>query len=194
MSHPLAWQLPGQKVEDSTRLASLLQNLATSRRGLMLTPFIAALPASLFSDPAHAIDPNETQVSLPDQLQWKPALPSAPPQSVETVPVFGATDKPGLYAVLIKWHPGYMSAPHTYVTDRLCFVISGTWWVNSGENFEPEATVPVPAGGFVRRVAHTPHYDGVKKGGKEPAVIGIFGQAPIEFKLTDPTKPPVREV
>ena len=194
MSHPLAWQLPDQKVEDSTRLASLLQNLATSRRGLMLTPFIAALPASLFSDPAHAIDPNETQVSLPDQLQWKPALPSAPPQSVETVPVFGATDKPGLYAVLIKWHPGYMSAPHTYVTDRLCFVISGTWWVNSGENFEPEATVPVPAGGFVRRVAHTPHYDGVKKGGKEPAVIGIFGQAPIEFKLTDPTKPPVREV
>ena len=76
----------------------------------------------------------------------------------------------------------------------LCFVISGTWWVNSGENFEPEATVPVPTGGFVRRVAHTPHYDGVKKGGKEPAVIGIFGQAPIEFKLTDPTKPPVREV
>ena len=43
-------------------------------------------------------------------------------------------------------------------------------------------------------VAHTPHYDGVKKGGKEPAIIGIFGQAPIEFKLTDPTKPPVREV
>ena len=66
----------------------------------------------------------------------------------------------------------YMSAPHTYVTDRLCFVISGIWWVNSGENFVPEATVPVPAGGFVRRVAHTPHYDGVKKGGKEPAVIG----------------------
>ena len=96
--------------------------------------------------------------------------------------------------VLVKWHPGYMSASHTYVTDRLCFVISGTWWVNSGETFEPEATVPVPAGGFVRRVAYTPHYDGVRKDGKEPAIIGIFGRAPIEFKLTDPSKPPVREV
>jgi hypothetical protein len=194
MTHPFAPLLPAQKAEDLARLAPLLQNLATSRRGLMLAPFIAALPASLISDPARAIDPNETQVTLPDQFQWKPALPSAPAQSVETVPVFGATDKPGPYVVLVKWHPGYMSAPHTYVTDRLCFVISGTWWVNSGENFQPEATVPVPAGGFVRRVAHTPHYDGVKKGGKEPAVIGIFGQAPIEFKLTDPTKPPVREV
>jgi hypothetical protein len=47
----------------------------------------------------------------------------------------------------------------------------------------------------VRRVAHTPHYDdGVKKGGKEPAIIGIFGQAPIEFKLVDPTKSRVRAV
>ena len=171
-----------------------LKDFAATRRGLILTPLLAALPVALLADQAHAIDPAQTQVTLPDEYQWKPALPNAPAQSVETVPVFGATDKPGLYVVLIKWHPGYMSAPHTYVTDRLCFVISGTWWVNSGENFEPETTVPVPAGGFVRRVAHTPHYDGVKNGGKEPAVIGIFGQAPIEFKLTDPTKPPIREV
>src|ERR1700722_11683862 len=171
-----------------------LKDLAATRRGLLFAPLLAALPAALFTDPAHAIDPAQTQVTLPDQYQWKPALPGAPAQSVETVAVFGLTDKPGPYVVLVKWHPGYMSAPHTYVTDRLCLVISGTWWVNSGENFEPQATVPVPAGGFVRRVAHTPHYDGVRKDGKEPAVIGIFGQAPIEFKLIDPSKPPVREV
>jgi hypothetical protein len=190
---------PTAKLEDLARTLTSapevdLKDFAATRRGLLLAPLLAALPAALIADPAHAIDPNETQVMLPDQYQWKPGLPGAPAQSVETVPVFGATDKPGLYVVLIKWHPGFMSAPHTYVTDRLCFVISGTWWVNSGENFEPENTVPVPAGGFVRRVAHTPHYDGVRKGGKEPAVIGIFGQAPIEFKLVDPTKPRVRAV
>ena len=171
-----------------------IHDLAASRRGLLLAPLLAALPAVLSSDPAHAIDPNETQVTLPDQYHWKPGLQGAPANSVETVPVFGSTDKRGQYVVLIKWYPGFMSAPHTYVTDRLCFVLSGTWWVNSGATFEPEATVPVPAGGFVRRVAHTPHYDGVKKGGKEPAVIAIFGQAPIEFKLIDMSKPPVREV
>ena len=191
--------LPARKFEDLTRTLTSatdgdLKDLAATRRGLILAPLLAALPATLLADPAQAVDPAQTQVTLPDQYPWKPGLAGAPAQSVETVPLFGATDKPGPYVVLIKWHPGYMSAPHTYVTDRLCFVISGTWWVNSGENFEPEATVPVPAGGFVRRVAHTPHYDGVKKGGKEPAVIGIFGQAPVEFKLSDPTKPPVREV
>jgi hypothetical protein len=164
-----------------------------SRRALLLAPLLAALPASLFSGPALAIDPKETQVMLPDQFVWKPGLPGQT-RSVEMAQVFGATTEPGPYVVLVKWYPGFMSAPHTYVTDRLCLVLSGTWWVNSGENFEPEATVPVPAGGFVRRVAHTPHYDGVKRGEIAPAVIGIFGQGPIEFKLTDPTKPPVREV
>jgi hypothetical protein len=108
------------------------------------------------------------------------------------VPLYGDTGKRGPYVVLMKWYPGYMSAPHMYVTDRLCFVLSGTWWVNSGKTFDPDATVPVPAGGFVHRFAHTPHYDGVKKGEAAPAVIGIFGEAPIAFKLVDPSKPPWR--
>jgi len=142
---------PHSEPQDLARAVPLTQNLAASRRGLLLAPLLAALPASLLSGPAQAIDPNETQVTLPDQYQWKPALPGAPPRSVETVPIFGATDKSGPYVVVIRWYPGYMSAPHTYVTDRLCFVLSGTWWVNSGEAFEPAATVPVPAGGFVRR-------------------------------------------
>jgi hypothetical protein len=190
---------PTEKIEDLARMLTFasdrdLRDLAATRRGLLLAPLLAALPAAFFSDPAHAIDPSETQVMLPDRMQWKPWNAGGPTGAMESAAAFGSIDKAGLYAILVRWHPGYMSAPHTYVTDRLCFVISGTWWVNSGENFEPQDTVPVPAGGFVRRVAHTPHYDGVKKGGKEPAVIGIFGQAPIEFKLIDPSKPPVRVV
>jgi hypothetical protein len=99
--------IAGAKSRRSHALAPLLQNLATSRRGLILAPLLAALPATFLADAAHAIDPAQTQVSLPDQYQWKPALPSAPAQSVETVPVFGATDKPGRARIarrkVIKW-------------------------------------------------------------------------------------------
>ena len=59
---------------------SNLQDLAATRRSLLLAPLLAALPAALLADPAHAIDPAQTQVQLPDQYVWKPALPSAPPQ------------------------------------------------------------------------------------------------------------------
>jgi hypothetical protein len=66
--------------------------------------------------------------------------------------------------------------------------------VNSGADFDPDSTVPVPAGGFVRRVAGTPHYDGVKSGGKQPAEIVLFGIAPVQLKLVDPKKPSWRKV
>ena len=136
------------KFEDLTRALTSasdgdFKELAATRRGLILAPLLAASPAALLAYPAHAIDPAQTQVILPDQYQWKPALPSAPAKSVETVPVFGATDKPGPYVVLVKWHPGYMSAPHTYVTDRLCFVISGIWWALQNETLSSGAALIV---------------------------------------------------
>jgi hypothetical protein len=73
-------------------------------------------------------------------------------------------------------------------------VLSGTWWVNSGADFDPADTVPVPAGGFVRRVAGTPHYDGVRHGAKQPAVIALFGIGPVDFHLVDAGKPAWRKV
>jgi hypothetical protein len=162
--------------------------LSPGRRQLLLASLLAALPLGLSARQAAAINPAETQVTLPDQIKWTPWT-AGPPHSAEMATLFGGLDKPGEYVVLMKWYPGYMSAPHSYRTDRLCLVLSGTWWVNSGDDFDSNATVPVPAGGFVRRVAHTPHYDGVRKGAKEPAVIGIFGIAPVDLKLVDPNRP-----
>jgi hypothetical protein len=162
--------------------------MPATRRRVLLASLLATLPLSLSSQRADAINPSETQVTLPGQIKWV-AWTAGPPHSAEMATLHGGLDEPGPYVVLMKWYPGYMSAPHSYATDRQCLVLSGTWWVNSGTDFNPDNTVPVPAGGFVRRVAHTPHYDGVKKNATEPAIIGIFGIAPVELKLVDPSKP-----
>jgi hypothetical protein len=169
--------------------------VASTRRTVLLSSLLAALPLGLSAGRAQAakINPSETQVTLPDEIKWT-AWTGVPPHSGEMATLFGGLNEPGPYVVLMKWYPGYMSAPHSYATDRLCLVLSGTWWVKSGADFAPNDTVPVPAGGFVRRVAHTPHYDGVKKGAAEPAVIGIFGIAPVDLKLLDPSEPGWRQV
>jgi hypothetical protein len=158
-----------------------------------LAPLLAALPLSGEFARAAKIDPNQTAITLPEAINWI-TWGGLPPHAAEMAMLFGGLDKPGPYLVLMKWYPGYMSAPHTYVTDRLSVVLSGTWWVNSGSDFDPDNTVPVPAGGFVRRLAHTPHYDGVKKDHSEPAIIAIFGIAPVALELTDPAKPSWRQV
>ena len=172
-----------------------MDGIEPDRRALLLLPLLAALPLALAGGEAAAspINPLETIVRRPDEIVWQ-RRPGVPQPSVETAPLFGATNEHGLYYTLVKWHPGYMSAPHSYVTDRLCVVVSGTWWVNSGADFDPARTVPAPAGSFVRRAANTPHYDGVRADGTEPAVIAICGIAPVNRTWLEPDKPKVRRV
>ncbi len=164
-----------------------------SRRDLLLTSLMATLPLGVATAGASPLNPEQTIIKAPDALQWK-TEGAFPPEAVESCPLIGRTTEAGLYYTLIRWHPGYMSAPHFYSTDRYCMVLSGTWWCNSGPDFDPASCVPVQAGSYVRRVALTPHYDGVIRGHNEPAVIAICGIGPINFKLSDPSKPAWREV
>jgi hypothetical protein len=172
------------------------QSLLASRWEAILAPLVAAFSLALPGAAAFAgtVNPAETIITPPSEIEWNAWIPGFPPHSGEVATLYGGLDKPGPYLVLMKWYPGYMSAPHTYATDRLSLVLSGTWWVNSGADFDPANAVPVPAGGFVRRVARTPHYDGVPSDVKEPAVIAIFGMAPVEFQLVNADLPAWRKV
>ncbi|HLN10257.1 MAG TPA: cupin domain-containing protein [Xanthobacteraceae bacterium] len=164
----------------------MLDMSSANRRDLLIAPLLAAIPAALLGERAEAspIDPNMTFTRSPDQIVWQSG--NRLPKTVEQAPLWGKSSD------LVRWYPGFMSAPHWYETDRLCVVVSGTWWVASGEDFAPDDTVPMPPGSFIRRVARTPHYDGVKKDGKEPAVIAICGMGPMTYHAVDPSKPDVR--
>jgi hypothetical protein len=169
--------------------------LGPQRRPLLLGSLATLTTMLLLDEPAHAslLDPAETQITLPDAIKWS-SWSGLPKGVGDMAPLYGDLNATGPYLVLMRWHPGYMSAPHTYATDRLSLVLSGTWWVNSGGDFDPANTVPVPAGGFVRRVAGTPHYDGVRRDAKQPAVIALFGIGPVDFHLVEPGKPAWRRV
>jgi hypothetical protein len=164
-----------------------------SRRDLLLASLAAAMPFGISGAAASPLNPAQTMIKPPDELPWKPN-PAYPPHSSDRCMLTGDDKTPGLYLTLIRWWPGYMSAPHTYLTDRFCMVLSGTWWCDSGADFDPASCVPVQAGSYVRRVAGTPHYDGVIKDHHEPAIIAICGIAPIGYKLVDPSKPGWRAI
>ncbi len=137
------------------------------------------------------LNPAQTIIIPPGDARFQAPF-TAPPRSVEEAVLAGSEHEDGAYLVLMKWYPGWMSAPHTYVTDRLCVVLSGVWWCNSGPDFDPAQAVPVYPGGFVRRVAGTPHYDGARADAAEPAVIVVTGTGPVGQQWVDPSQPMVR--
>src|SRR5271154_2633580 len=83
-----------------------------TRRDLLLTSLLAALPLNLTRAAASPLNPAQTVIRAPDALQWE-TQPSFPKVSADICPLTGGSTGPGLYFVLIRWHPGYMSAPHT---------------------------------------------------------------------------------
>lgn len=170
----------------------------SSRREVLAASLVGALPMLLGpilagSATASPLDPAQTIIQPPEALKWVPTK-GYPEGASDRCALTGDPNGSGLYYTLVRWWPGYMSAPHFYATDRFCTVLSGTWWCNSGGDFDPASCVPVKAGSYVRRVAGTPHFDGVVPGAKEPAVIAICGIAPVGYTLVDPSKPGWRKV
>jgi hypothetical protein len=141
-----------------------------------LRPIVAALVAVfgfvlLHSSPTAAeLNPAALAYKLPKDIPWVDQGNG----SMRAV-LAGDPDKPGLYVLLNKWKAHNMSRPHFHPNDRFITVISGTWWVGTGSKFDPDSTVPLPPGTFVRHIGKQIHYDGAKD---EDAVLEIVGIGP----------------
>ena len=132
-----------------------------------------ALVAALFVwlSPVKAdLNPKALIYQMPDQIHWTTS-PSGASQAV----LVGDPSKPGLYIVLVKWSAHHMSHPHFHPNDRYITVLKGTWWVGTGTKFDPNSTVAMPAGSFVKHFGKQVHYDGAKD---EDAMLEIVGEGP----------------
>ena len=130
---------------------------------------VMLLPLTLSS--AAQIDNKAVEFITPDKIKFVKNAAG----TNETAVLFGDPEKPGPYVIRLRWFPGNMSRPHFHQNDRFFVVISGTWWLGTGDTFNPDSTVPVPAGTYVIHKAKQPHYDGAKG---EPAVIQVWGMGP----------------
>ncbi len=119
---------------------------------------------------AVAIDRGSRDYTLPDQMQWRDT------ENGKTANLYGDPSKPGLYAYILKRGPNSWSTPHFHDNDRFVTVLDGTFWVGTGA-FDPQRTVPLKPGSFVRDIAGGVHFDGTKDDGATLYVVGI-GPAP----------------
>lgn len=138
---------------------------------LAITASLALMASAAFAADNYPVpDPSHITFTPPKDVKWK--LGKASDQAV----IFGDPDKPGIYGILIRWHPGNFSRPHFHNTDRYAYVLSGTWWVSSSDTFDINKTYPMPAGSVVTDLANTVHFDGAKDG---DALLELVGMGPV---------------
>ena len=146
-----------------------MHRLSTMRRTIRLS-LAATLLIALGSIRAADLDPKAINIQLPKDIKWV-ATTGGSEQAV----LAGDPSKPGLYVVLTKWLPHKNSRPHSHPNDRFSTVLKGTWWVNTGSNYDPDGMKPVPTGSFVVHYGGQVHYDGAKD---EECVLQIVGMGP----------------
>jgi quercetin dioxygenase-like cupin family protein len=144
--------------------------MAAMRSGLCGALALAAVALGAAPAARAEIDPKSITIVPFDQLKFTGA--AGRPQIAN---VFGDPNKPGLYGIVIKWPPHTNSRPHSHPNDRYITVLSGTWWIDTGPKFRPEAMAPMKPGSFIIHHANEIHYDGAKD---EPAMIYIVGMGP----------------
>lgn len=148
-----------------------------ARRGFTGWPLLLALSASAAvsasSAPFATLDSKAIAIQLPNQLPWKSSGNGA-----ETVALAGDASKPGMYVILVKWTAHHNSRPHFHPNDRFITVLSGTWWVNTGRQYDPQHMRPVPAGSFVTHFGKQVHYDGARDGDVILEIVGMGPETP----------------
>jgi hypothetical protein len=115
-----------------------------------------------------ALDPTMVTTKTPDQIEWRDNA------SNRTATLVGDPNQPGIYVQLLTWPKGnHFSRPHSHPNDRFIMVLSGTWWVGTGDTFDPEnLTVAMKPGTFVTHFAKGVHWDGAKDEDTTLLIIG----------------------
>ena len=121
------------------------------------------------SGPYRGGDPAAATIKMPNQIEWKDNGGNL------TTNLVGDPSKPGLYVQMLTWKKNNNSRPHFHPNDRYIYVLSGTWWLNTGTNYDMGKAVAVKEGTFVTHFGKQVHYDGAKD---EETTIIVIGDGP----------------
>ena len=100
---------------------------------------------------------------------------------IQTRMLKGDPSKPGLYTIQLKVPANTTIQAHVHPDDRIATVISGTWYIGFGSQFDETKLKPLTAGSFYTEPP-VMHFARTKT---EPAVVQITGYGPTGTKYFD---------
>jgi quercetin dioxygenase-like cupin family protein len=110
------------------------------------------------------------EFKTPDQIEMKaPLRPGGPAGAV----LYGDPTKQGLYVNRATIAKGQKNMPHSHPDERVVVVLSGTFYVGFGEQFDESKMKALPAGSFFTEPPNAPHYNWAKDGDVVVQITGI---------------------
>lgn len=122
----------------------------------------------------------------PDTIPWGPAPPFVNPGAQLAVLEGDPTASSGDYTVRLKMPDGYRIAPHWHPLRENVTVISGTFKVGMGDQFDTKKMAAFTAGSFAFLDPDMHHY--AMACGE--VVVQVHGQSPLQFNYVNPDDDP----
>jgi quercetin dioxygenase-like cupin family protein len=129
---------------------------------------------------------DKAAVYPPDEQQWRDGPPSLPPGAKIVVLEGDPSVKGGYFALRLALPDGYRIPPHWHPVPERVTVISGTFHLGMGEEFDEQATRALPAGTFFTMPAEMRHF--ARAEGETVLQLNSIG--PFEIHYVNPADDP----
>jgi quercetin dioxygenase-like cupin family protein len=116
-----------------------------------------------------------------------PGTGSSGVADIRTVVLKGDPERAGVYTIMLRVPPHTRIAAHSHRDDRVASVVSGTWRIGYGDNFDEAKLKPLPPGSFYTEPPGRNHF---AETGEEPVVVQITGYGPSSTDYVDPKMGP----
>jgi quercetin dioxygenase-like cupin family protein len=151
---------------------------------LLVIPLASIYPLSISLGAAASTDAALPMQRLtPAEIAAKAAASAPSGTGVQMTSLIGDPTKPGLYTVRVAIAPHTQARPHTHRDNRSVTVISGTWHMGYGKEFDAKALKDLPPGSFFTEPAGQPHF---AQAGDEAVVIWVTGYGPSDTQFITP--------
>ncbi|MDA0237564.1 MAG: cupin domain-containing protein [Proteobacteria bacterium] len=120
----------------------------------------------------------------PETIKWE--RNGFTPWGMHLIVIHGDPQKPEPYTFRVKMPSGYKLPPHKHKDQRTVTVLTGTYWIGSGEQFDMKAMETMEAGAFYITEANTPHYAWART----EVILQESGYGPTDLSWINPEDDP----
>jgi quercetin dioxygenase-like cupin family protein len=159
---------------------SLYPVVVTAVGALVLSATLRSAPPT----PAHQ-DSANMELFAADKIKWQEGPPSLPKGALIAV-LEGDPTKEGPFVFRVKLPDGYRVPPHTHPKTERVTVLSGTFNIGMGDQFDEKSTKALVAGAYGYWPAGMKHFVWVKG----ETVLQFHGSGPWSIQYVNPDDDP----